>query len=341
MHKTSETPLISVKQLSKQFTVAQRGEGLKGAIGYLFSRKYRRVKAVSDVSFDIASGEMIGYIGRNGAGKSTTIKMLTGILVPSGGSIEVDGIVPYKNRAENGQKIGVVFGQRTQLRWDIPVIETFRLLREVYQIPRDIYTKNIGLFSEILELDGLLSVPVRKLSLGQRMKCDLAASLLHDPKIVYLDEPTIGLDIVVKEKVREFIKTINRERGTTVILTTHDLSDIEDICQRTIIIDNGQVVYDGGLDDIKARFGRYKILTFDIKERLSENRAPSALLPGMELQETATHRLKVRVDRSVMSVVDATRYIMESHDVLDISIEEPGIEAVVKKLYQEGWHAPA
>ncbi len=341
MHKTSETPLISVKQLSKQFTVAQRGEGLKGAIGYLFSRKYRRVKAVSDVSFDIASGEMIGYIGRNGAGKSTTIKMLTGILVPSGGSIDVDGIVPYKNRAENGQKIGVVFGQRTQLRWDIPVIETFRLLREVYQIPRDIYTKNIGLFSEILELDGLLSVPVRKLSLGQRMKCDLAASLLHDPKIVYLDEPTIGLDIVVKEKVREFIKTINRERGTTVILTTHDLSDIEDICQRTIIIDNGQVVYDGGLDDIKARFGRYKILTFDIKERLSENRAPSALLPGMELQETATHRLKVRVDRSVMSVVDATRYIMESHDVLDISIEEPGIEAVVKKLYQEGWHAPA
>lgn len=333
--------LISVKQLSKQFTVAQRGEGLKGAIGYLFSRKYRVVNAVTDVSFEIAPGEMVGYIGRNGAGKSTTIKMLTGILVPTGGSIEVDGIVPYKKRAQNGQKIGVVFGQRTQLRWDIPVIETFRLLREIYQIPRDTYTQNIGLFSDILELDGLLSVPVRKLSLGQRMKCDLAASLLHNPKIVYLDEPTIGLDIVVKEKVREFIKTINRERGTTVILTTHDLSDIEDLCQRTIIIDRGHVVYDGGLREITAKFGRYKVLSFDIKEKLPTHSAPFSFPQGVELLEHTTHRLSVRVDRNTLSVADATRAIMEAHEVLDISIEEPGIEAVVKKIYQEGWHASA
>lgn len=338
MSKTTETPLIAVKQLSKHFRVAQRGEGLKGAIGYLFSRKYRRVDAVTDVSFEIARGEMVGYIGRNGAGKSTTIKMLTGILVPTSGNIEVDGIIPYKKRAENGQKIGVVFGQRTQLRWDIPVIETFRLLREVYQIPRDIYTDNMGLFSDILELDDLLSVPVRKLSLGQRMKCDLAASLLHNPKIVYLDEPTIGLDIVVKEKVREFIKTINRERGTTVILTTHDLDDIENLCQRTIIIDSGRVVYDGGLDDIKLKFGRYKLLTFEIKEKLSTQDTPSSLLHGMEMQKAERHRLKVRVDRDTISVAEATRFMMEAHDVVDISIEEPGIETVVKKLYQEGWH---
>jgi ABC-2 type transport system ATP-binding protein len=338
--KTRETSLISVENLYKEFKLARRGEGLKGAIGYLFSRKYDVVKAVDGVSFKISPGEMVGYIGRNGAGKSTTIKMLTGILVPTSGKVEVDGIIPYKKRAENGKRIGVVFGQRTQLRWDIPVIETFRLLKEVYQIPQKTYTRNLELFSDILELNGLLSTPVRKLSLGQRMKCDLAASLLHDPRIVYLDEPTIGLDIVVKENVREFIKAINRERGTTVILTTHDLNDIDDICQRAIIIDNGKVVYDGRLQEIKDRFGKYRILTFEVKERLSEGIEPPLLPQGMESQEFREHHIKIRIDREVISASETTRYIMDTYEVLDISIEEPSIETVVKKIYREGWNAP-
>jgi ABC-2 type transport system ATP-binding protein len=330
--------LISVENLCKEFTVAKRGEGLLGAIGYLFSREHTLVKAVDGVSFGIAPGEMVGYIGRNGAGKSTTIKMLTGILVPTRGKVEVDGIVPYKKRAANGKKIGVVFGQRTQLQWDIPVIETFRLLKEIYQIPSQMYEKNLGVFSGILELDGLLSTPVRKLSLGQRMKCDLAASLLHDPKIVYLDEPTIGLDIVVKENVRDFIKAINRERGTTVILTTHDLSDIEDICQRAIIIDQGRIVYDGSLTEIRDRFGQYRMLTFKVKDKIPEGDLQASLLRGMEIQSSEEHHLTVRIDRAIISASEATRLIMERYDTLDISIEEPSIETIVKRIYQGEMH---
>ncbi|MBN1992423.1 MAG: ATP-binding cassette domain-containing protein [Anaerolineae bacterium] len=335
--ETGSPPIISVKSLVKTFKVARREEGLTGAVKYLFSRDYEVVKAVDGISFDIFSGEMVGYIGRNGAGKSTTIKMLTGILVPSGGKIEVNGLTPHQKRSENAQNIGVVFGQRTQLNWDIPVIETFRLLKEVYQIPTTTYRQNLGRFSDLLGLAELLKKPVRKLSLGQRMRCDLAASFLHNPKIVYLDEPTIGLDIVAKESIRGFIKSINREQGTTVILTTHDLEDIEDICERTIIIDQGRVVYDGGIKEIKDKFGRYKILTFEVKDRLSGVLA-AAWPPGMELQETGEHHFKVRIDRDLTSASEATQYIIDQYSVLDISIEETSIEAVVKKIYQEGWH---
>ena len=330
-----KTPLISVDNLVKEFKVARREPGLKGAVKYLFSRKHEIVKAVDNISFKIHAGEMVGYIGRNGAGKSTTIKMLTGILVPTSGIVRVDGVVPYKKRSENGKKIGVVFGQRTHLRWDIPVRESFRLLKAIYEVPQGMYDRNLELFTEVLELDGLLSKPARKLSLGQRMKCDLAASFLHDPKIVYLDEPTIGLDIIVKENVREFIKTLNREKGTTVILTTHDLRDIEDICKRAIIIDKGKIVYDGELREIKEMFGMYKVISFEVKERLSAaSDFQIELSPGMELQQISGHSVKIRIDKQVISTSEATRYVMDTFNVVDMSIEEESIESVVKKIYQ-------
>jgi ABC-2 type transport system ATP-binding protein len=331
--ETSHRPLVSVENLVKEFRITRREEGLKGAIKYLFSRQYDLVKAVDGISFQIFPGEMIGYIGRNGAGKSTTIKMLTGILVPTRGKVEVNGLTPYKKRAENARQIGVVFGQRSQLKWDIPVIETFRFLKEVYQIPELIYQENLALFSEILSLNELLAKPVRKLSLGQRMRCDLAASFLHNPRLVYLDEPTIGLDIIVKERIREFIKAINRERQTTILLTTHDLEDIEDICQRTIIIDQGKIVYDGDLKEVKEKFSQHKFLTFEVKDRLPDRDQIPCLPPGMEIHDRQEHQLKIRLNRELMSSSEAIRYVLDRYDVLDISLEEPGIEAVVKKIY--------
>jgi ABC-2 type transport system ATP-binding protein len=328
-------PLVSVENLVKEFRVARRGEGLKGAIKYLFSRQYDLVKAVDGLSFQIFPGEIVGYIGRNGAGKSTTIKMLTGILTPTRGKVEVNGLVPYRKRPENARQIGVVFGQRTQLKWDIPVIETFRFLKEVYEIPEATYQENLTLFSEILSLNEFLARPVRKLSLGQRMRCDLAASFLHNPRLVYLDEPTIGLDIIAKERIREFIKAINRERQTTILLTTHDLEDIEDLCRRTIIIDRGKIVYDGDLKTVKEKFSRYKLLTFEVKERLPDEACLPAFPPGMELHDLQEHRLKIRLHRETLSASEAIRYMLDRYDVLDISLEEPGIETVVKKIYQD------
>lgn len=327
----SAKPVITARNLSKHFRVNRRAEGLKGAALSLFSRKYETVKAVDGINLDIAQGEMIGYIGRNGAGKSTTIKMLTGILVPSEGSVTVNGITPHRKRTINAMNIGVVFGQRTQLKWDIPVIETFRLLREVYQIPKERYARNIDLFTEVLELDGLLHTSVRKLSLGQRMKCDLAAAFLHDPKIIYLDEPTIGLDIVVKERVREFIKTMNSERGATVMLTTHDLRDIDEICERAIIIDNGRIAYDGALDQIKQEFGGQRIVRFDLSRPVPDY--SSLNIPGAEIIESEDLYFKVQIHRDGLSSSDLIREVMNLFPVQDISIKEQQIEDIVKKLY--------
>ena len=328
--------LISVANLTKEYRRAKRDKGLKGAVKHLFSRDYSTIKAVDCINFEICSGETVGYIGRNGAGKSTTIKILTGILVPTHGKVEVNGVVPYKKRIDNAKNIGVVFGQRTQLRWDIPVRESFRLLKEVYQVPEGIYQKNVQLFTDILELNGLLETPVRQLSLGQRMKCDLAASFLHNPDIVYLDEPTIGLDIVVKEDVRKFIKTINQEHGTTVVLTTHDLRDIEDICKRIIIVDHGKIIYDGSIEEIRNIFGRYKVFSFEVGNRPLADDISSHLPPGIELQEDRGLHIKVRIDRNIVSPSDATKYIMDKYDVLDIDVKDNSIETVVKKIYKTG-----
>lgn len=257
--------VIEVKNLCKSFKITKKREGLKGSLLSLIKPEYEFKKAVDNVEFQIEKGEMVGYIGENGAGKSTTIKMLTGILTPTSGEALINGLVPYKNRVKNNMQIGVVFGQRTQLWWDTPAIDSYKLIQKMYEVPVDTYKKNLEMFTEILELNSLLNVPVRQLSLGQKMRCEIAAAFLHNPKIVYLDEPTVGLDIFIKDKMREFVKTVNRENGVTVILTSHDLRDIEEICSRVIIIDKGKIAYDGALEEIKTSLGAYRIIEFKVR----------------------------------------------------------------------------
>lgn len=323
--------LIEVNHLSKEFQIAKRQAGVRGALRSLFYREYTTKLAVQDVSFAINSGEIVGYIGPNGAGKSTTIKMLTGILVPASGDIRVNGIIPFKERQKNARQIGVVFGQRTQLWWDLPAIESFELLKQVFQIPDEQYRKNMVRFSDILGLEEFLQTPVRQLSLGQRMRADIAASLLHDPLILFLDEPTIGLDVVAKERMRSFIREINRERGVTVILTTHDMSDIEKLCQRMILIDHGQVMYDGEIAKIKERFGKERVLIIDLEEQ-----TPEFSIEGAEVIKAEGNRKWLQFNRDVMSASQLISRISESWEIKDLTIQDPEIEVMIRNIYEHG-----
>ena len=255
--------IIEVNNLVKKYKIIEKEEGLKGYFKHLIKPKYREFKAVDEISFTIEEGELVGYIGENGAGKSTTIKMLTGLLTPTSGNVIVNGIVPNEKRMQNNKNIGAVFGQKTQLWWDLPVIESFKLIKKMYEIPEEEYKKNLKKFTEILNLEDLLEKQVKNLSLGQKMRCEIAATFLHNPKIVYLDEPTIGLDVFVKENIRKFIKDINKEKKTTVILTTHDLKDIEDVCNRIILLDKGQIIYDGSKQKFKDIYGKYVIAPYN------------------------------------------------------------------------------
>lgn len=264
--------LIEVRQLSKDFKIFRRREGIVGAFRDLFQREYRTLSAVDGIDFSVNEGEMVGYIGANGAGKSTTIKMLTGILVPTAGEVYVDGYIPYKDRETYTRRIGVVFGQRTQLWWDIAVIESFKLLRRVYGVSKQDFDQRLKMFDDILEMNNFLHLPVRKLSLGQRMRCDLAAALLHNPAILFLDEPTIGLDVLAKARIREFLKEINNEYKTTVILTTHDMGDIEALCPRVAIIDKGKMLFDGSVDSLYAQCGHDRLE--DIVKRIYQGDGP-------------------------------------------------------------------
>ena len=250
--------MIRVENLSKEFKINKKYPGFKGAIKSFFSTEYVIKKAVDDISFEINDGEIVGYIGANGAGKSTTIKMMTGILTPTNGIVTVNGIVPYENREKNAKNIGVVFGQKTQLWWDLPISETFSLLKDIYDISDNDFEERMNFFKKVLGLEEFFLNPVRTLSLGQRMRADLAAALIHNPKVIYLDEPTIGLDVVVKESVRKAIKEINKKYGTTIILTTHDLNDIEELCNRIIIIDKGKKIYDGEIEGVKEKYGYWQ-----------------------------------------------------------------------------------
>lgn len=322
---------IEVNHLFKQYRIAKRQEGMRGAIRSLFHREYIDKMAVEDVSFSIDAGEMVGYIGPNGAGKSTTIKMLTGILVPTSGEVRVNGIVPYLDRQKNARQIGVVFGQRTQLWWDLPTIESFELLKQVYQIPDERYRHNMATFTEILGLEEFYQTPVRQLSLGQRMRADIAASLLHDPRILFLDEPTIGLDVVAKEKMRTFIQEINRERGVTVILTTHDMSDIEKLCQRMILIDKGRVMYDGELAQIKELYGAVRMLIVDFEEEAS------VYVEGAEVVREEGKRKWLRFDGRKVSASQLINRISEAYDIKDLKVEEPEIEAIIRHIYEVGF----
>jgi ABC-2 type transport system ATP-binding protein len=330
------TALVEVQNLTKEFRTFKRREGVKGAIQNLFVRERLIVKAVDRVSFSIQPGEMVGYIGANGAGKSTTIKMLTGILVPTGGRVFANGFVPYRDRRHYTKRIGVVFGQRTQLWWDIAVVESFKLLKELYEIPDEDYRKRLGLFSEILNLKDYMNTPVRKLSLGERMRCDLAASLLHNPPLLFLDEPTIGLDVVAKDRIREFLKEINRLERTTVLLTTHDLSDIEELSRRIMIIDRGKILFDGDLAEMKKRLAQYTQVKFFLKDRTQAALLPQVTTDGISCERVDDVTFLMRFDREKHSSAEVIRNLVNRLEVRDIFIEEEPIEDIVKRIYLSG-----
>lgn len=325
--------VIEVENLVKDFRTFDRREGVWGAIQDLYSRQYRNFRAVDQVSFSVGAGEMVGYIGPNGAGKSTSIKMLTGILVPSGGRILANGFVPWRERARYVKTIGAVFGQRTQLWWDIGVVESFRLLQRIYEVPQAEYEHRLNRFDEVLELKRYLHTPVRKLSLGERMRCDVAAALLHNPPLLFLDEPTIGLDIVAKENIRIFLKEVNREYGTTILLTTHDLSDIEELCQRLMIIDHGKLLFDGGLTELKRKLWQESSIRVELRDREQAAALAALDVPGVDVKRMDDLSYRLQFHRETTSVADLIRRVVNEVQVLDIAIEEQSIEDVVRRIY--------
>ncbi|MFH9229090.1 ABC transporter ATP-binding protein [Streptomyces lydicus] len=319
-------PLIEVDGVEKVFSVRRRAGRLR--------RVRQEVRAVDGLTFRVPRGEMVGYIGPNGAGKSTTVKMLTGILTPSGGRLRVAGIDPARERTRLARRIGVVFGQRTTLWWDLPLKDSYELVRRMYRVPDAVYRANLDRCVELLDLAPLLAVPVRQLSLGQRMRGDIAAALLHDPEVLYLDEPTIGLDVVSKAKVRQFLREVNAERGTTVLLTTHDLTDIEQLCRRVMVIDHGRLVHDGGLDALRAAGEGERTLVVDLEREL-----PPLEVPGARTVRVEGPRqwLAFPAGRSAAPLVTA---IAERYPLVDLSLREPDIEEVIARLYA-GAHGPA
>ena len=327
--------MILAENLTKIYKISEKDPGVAGAVKALFKPRYKAKAAVTDVSFAIDPGEIVGYIGVNGAGKSTTIKMLTGILVPTAGQVQVLGRDPHRDRVANAKEIGVVFGQRTQLWWDLALIESLMMVGRIYEVPDARFKQLMDEFAETLDLKELLKIPIRNMSLGQKMRAELAATLIHEPRIVYLDEPTIGLDLLVKERIREFIKRVNREKGTTVMLTTHDLGDIEELCKRVLIIDNGALIYDGPLSMIKERFGKYREIAFETTDPLGDLVLPT----GAEFIERNELRSVVRFDRTQTSASRVSAAVMNQVDVLDFSLTEPDLSLIVKQIYQGGLNA--
>lgn len=301
---------------------------------HIVTQDYRTKVAVKDVSFQISEGEAVAYVGPNGAGKSTTIKMMTGILHPTSGHVRVCGIEPYKKRIENSKNIGVVFGQRTQLWWDIPIRETYTLLRDIYEVPDVQYKDQLDMLVTLLGMEEFLQLPARKLSLGQRMRADLAAALIHKPKILYLDEPTIGLDIVIKKKMRQFLKDLNQTSHTTVLLTTHDLEDIEDICERIIIIDQGALMYDGNLNEVKDTYAKERAITVEASTEITDAQTRLKDYPSVryELLENGK-QIKIYFNRFELRATQLLNLLTQDYDVLDFRIDEPKIETVILKMY--------
>ena len=327
--------MIKVENLSKEFKISKKYPGFKGALRSFFSTEYTIKKAVDDISFEINDGEIVGYIGANGAGKSTTIKMMTGILTPSSGRIIVDGVIPYENREKNAKNIGVVFGQKTQLWWDLPVSETFPLLKDIHGVSDEDYEERMNYFKEILGLDEFFLSPVRTLSLGQRMRADLAAALIHNPKIIYLDEPTIALDVVVKESVRKAIKDINEKYGTTIILTTHDLNDIEELCNRIIIIDSGKKIYDGELEGVKEQFGYLTTIEIQLKDKSNIEKINFARFKDDDFKlNMKESKINITFNKNNISSADIIGEVMKKSKVIDFNIKETSIEDIVKKMYK-------
>ncbi len=321
--------MIKVQHLTKDYKRVKRREGLLGSVRTLFSADYEITRAVDDISFEVREGELVGYIGPNGAGKSTSIKMLCGILVPTGGEIEVNGLVPHKHRMENTRQIGAVFGQKTQLWWDVPVIESLRLFRDMYKVSAAQFKRNLELFNELLDLHEYQNTPVRQLSLGQRLRADMAAALLHDPRLLFLDEPMIGVDVVAKERLRTFIREINRDRKVTILLTTHDMTDIEKVCSRIMIIDHGRIVYDGSLQEIRGQYGRQRTLVVEFEEEVQDFTAPNAKLTRSEGRKKWFAFNRFETSPSTLIANISSRY-----PILDLAVEEPEIEEIVRRIYR-------
>ena len=321
---------IIVENLVKRFRIAERDAGIVGALRGVVHRRYHTIDALDGVSFSIDPGELVGYIGPNGAGKSTTIKIISGILVPDSGRCEILGRVPWRERQEHVRDIGVMFGQRTQLWWDLPVIESFDLLRDIYRVPRAEYAHNRDELVEAMELSSLLDMPVRQLSLGQRMRCDLAAALLHSPSILFLDEPTIGLDAVSKLAFRDFIRRFNRERGITVILTTHDMDDIEALCDRVMVISDGRILTDGGLDDLRRRISNERRLVVELLDENGDIADPDA-----RVTERVGRSVSLSFDPETVSAAELIARVTAAHPVRDLFVENPPIEEIIASIYSE------
>ena len=333
--------MIQVENLTKEFKKVVKQPGIVGSVKSLFNPKSEKVLAVDNVSFSVPKGEVLGFIGPNGAGKSTVIKMLTGILTPTSGQCVINGKVPQKDRKNYVREIGVVFGQRTQLWWDLPLLETYSVLKEIYEVPDDKFKKRMDFLNEVLDLNSFIKSPVRTLSLGQRMRADIAASLLHSPKVLFLDEPTIGLDVVVKDNIRKAIAQINAEEETTVILTTHDLSDIELLCQRIVMIDKGKNVFDGNMQELKSKYGQMRELCFEtditenIAERLSYKENFKVTDDDIELIPDGNN-VKVRFNSNKIAVADMLTYTLNKVNVKDINVKDADIEEIIRRLYKEG-----
>lgn len=322
--------VIVANELSKSYKIPIREPGIINGLKFIVYREYKEIVALDKISFKIGEGELVGYIGPNGAGKSTTIKILSGILTPDSGQCEVLGKVPYKERINYVKDIGVVFGQRTQLWWDLPVIDSFELLKDIYKIPKDDYLKNKNELIQWLNLESFINSPVRQLSLGQKMRCELAASLLHSPRVLFLDEPTIGLDAVSKLAVREFIKKLNKERGVTVILTTHDMDDIESLCNRVIVIGKGQILSDGSLQSLRNTVSKDRRLILDISEGTN-----GFSIEGTNLVRKEKNKLIIDFDPDIITPADLITILSTKYQIKDILIENPPIEEIIAKLYGE------
>lgn len=319
--------MIHATDLTKDFRIARHRPGLFGALRGLVAPELDVLRAVDGVGFHIARGELVGYIGPNGAGKSTSVKMLTGILTPTAGQATVGGRDPQRQRRQNAQHMGVVFGQRTHLWWDLPVIESFELLRRMYRVSPERYRENLDTFNDLLDLSSFFETPVRQLSLGQRMRADIAAALLHDPEVLFLDEPTIGLDVVAKQRVRQFIETINRERGVTILLTTHDVSDVERLCRRVIVIDRAQIIHDGPLAALRRKTDNHRTLVVDFSEEYAD-----VSLEGAQLVEHDGRRATYRVPAETAPA--AISRVLSDFAVEDLAVRETEIEEVVRRLYE-------
>ena len=331
--------MIHVNELRKEFKKAVKEPGLKGSVKALFKPEHEIITAVDNISFHVPKGEILGFIGPNGAGKSTVIKMLTGILTPTSGTCEINGFIPQKNRKKYVKEIGVVFGQRTQLWWDLALRETYSVLKEIYDVPENEFKSRMAFLNEVLELDDFIGSPVRTLSLGQRMRADIAASLLHNPKVLFLDEPTIGLDVVVKDNIRNAIKKINAEEGTTVILTTHDLSDIELLCNRIVMIDKGKKVFDGQISTLKSEFGQMRDLKFELVDTddFSKLMYQSHFGVGEDDVELSNEGASVslRFNSDKISVEDVLSYTLSTVHVKDINLKDADIEEIIRRLYRQ------